>query len=315
MRIAILADIHGNVLALEAVLTDLQSRKVDKFANLGDCVSGPLWPRETVELLMRLNWPTVRGNHDRWVTDWPPDKHYRSDAFAYQALESSQLAWLRALPAALEVDDEVFACHGRPDDDNAYLLENVEGGRLARARRAEITERVRTVACRFVLCAHSHIPGAADTGEKMIINPGSVGLPAYEDPSPPAHVSESGSPAANYAVLQLSGDQASLEQSLSPTTILLLHGARKKIRVPPGRISSQRDLRESWRTSLRPTVLISHSDDCLGSFATGSDQQHVQPCPLFAYRYRNGEPLTPTRRAHKPTPGSSLNHLVGADQE
>jgi predicted phosphodiesterase len=216
MRIAILADIHGNVLALEAVLTDLQSRKVDKFANLGDCVSGPLWPRETVELLMRLNWPTVRGNHDRWVTDWPPDKHYRSDAFAYQALESSQLAWLRALPAALEVDDEVFACHGRPDDDNAYLLENVEGGRLARARRAEITERVRTVACRFVLCAHSHIPGAADTGEKMIINPGSVGLPAYEDPSPPAHVSESGSPAANYAVLQLSGDQASLEHIAIP---------------------------------------------------------------------------------------------------
>ena len=169
MRIAILADIHGNVLALEAVLTDLPSRKVDKLINLGDCVSGPLWPRETAELLMRLSWPTVRGNHDRWVTDWPLDKHYRSDAFAYQALASSQLAWLRALPATLEVGDGVFACHGRPDDDNAYLLENVEGGRLARARRAEITERVRAVACRFVLCAHSHIPGAADTGEKMII--------------------------------------------------------------------------------------------------------------------------------------------------
>jgi predicted phosphodiesterase len=159
MRIAILADIHGNILALEAVLTDLPSRKVDKLINLGDCVSGPLWPRETAELLMRLSWPTVRGNHDRWVTDWPPDKHYRSDAFAYQALESSQLAWLRALPATLEVGDEVFACHGRPDDDNAYLLENVEGGRLARARRA---------------------------------------------------------PAANYAVLQLSGDQASLEHIAIP---------------------------------------------------------------------------------------------------
>jgi predicted phosphodiesterase len=65
MRIAILADIHGNVLALEAVLTDLESRKVDKFVNLGDCVSGPLWPRETAELLMRLSWPTVRGNHGR----------------------------------------------------------------------------------------------------------------------------------------------------------------------------------------------------------------------------------------------------------
>jgi Calcineurin-like phosphoesterase len=78
MRIAIFADIHGNILALEAVLTDLQSRRVDKFVNLGDCVSGPLWPRETAELLMRLSWPTVRGNHDRWVTDWPPDQQYRS---------------------------------------------------------------------------------------------------------------------------------------------------------------------------------------------------------------------------------------------
>ena len=53
------------------------------------------------------------------------------------------------------------------------------------ARRTEVAERVRAVASRFVLCAHSHIPGAATTGDKMIINPGSVGLPAYEDPSPP----------------------------------------------------------------------------------------------------------------------------------
>jgi diadenosine tetraphosphatase ApaH/serine/threonine PP2A family protein phosphatase len=45
----------------------------------------------------------------------------------------------------------------------------------------------------------------------MIVNPGSVGLPAYEDPTPPAHVSESGSPAARYAVLQLDGDRVSIE--------------------------------------------------------------------------------------------------------
>ena len=78
----------------------------------------PLWPRETAELLIRLGWPTVRGNHDCWVTDCPPEKHYRSDAFAYQALDSyhNQLAWLRALPATLELGDGVFACHGRPDD-------------------------------------------------------------------------------------------------------------------------------------------------------------------------------------------------------
>ena len=88
MRIAILADIHGNVLALEAVFADLKFRNVDQVVNLGDCVSGPLWPRETAEFLRQLNWPTVRGNHDRWVTDWPPEKHNPSDAFAFQALDS-----------------------------------------------------------------------------------------------------------------------------------------------------------------------------------------------------------------------------------
>jgi predicted phosphodiesterase len=148
MRIAILADIHGNVLALEAVLADLEHRSVDQFVNLGDCVSGPLWPRETAELLRQLNWPTVRGNHDRWVTDWPPEKHYREDAFAFQSLDILELAWLRALPSTRELSDGVFACHGRPDDDNAYLLENVEGGRLVPARRTEVAERVRAVASR-----------------------------------------------------------------------------------------------------------------------------------------------------------------------
>jgi predicted phosphodiesterase len=156
MRIAILADIHGNVLALEAVLADLEHRSVDQFVNLGDCVSGPLWPRETAELLRQLNWPTVRGNHDRWVTDWPPEKHYREDAFAFQSLDISELAWLRALPSTRELSDGVFACHGRPDDDNAYLLENVEGGRLVPARRTEVAERVHAVASRFVLCAQSY---------------------------------------------------------------------------------------------------------------------------------------------------------------
>ena len=211
MRIAVLADIHGNVLALEAVLADLKQRNVDHFINLGDCVSGPLWPRETADLLMQLDWPTVRGNHDRWVTDWPLEKHSPTDAFAFQTLDSSQLAWLRALPPTLELGSGIFACHGRPNDDNAYLLENVEEGRLVSARRAQVAERVWTVAARFVLCGHSHIAGVATAGDKIIVNPGSVGLPAYEDPASPAHVSESGSPAARYAVLQVDPNQTSLE--------------------------------------------------------------------------------------------------------
>ncbi|MGC2300907.1 MAG: metallophosphoesterase, partial [Acidobacteriaceae bacterium] len=67
MRIAVIADIHGNLPALEAVLADIQQRNTDRTINLGDCVSGPLWPREVCNLFMASSGLTIRGNHDRWV--------------------------------------------------------------------------------------------------------------------------------------------------------------------------------------------------------------------------------------------------------
>jgi len=216
MRLGILADIHGNLLALEAILADLERRQLNHVVNLGDCVSGPLWPRETAELLTKLQWSTVRGNHDRWVTNLPSDKHSPSDAYAFRALDAPMLEWLHALPPVCELNGAIFACHGRPDDDNAYLLENVTEGRLVPAPPKEIAERVRTISSQFVLCAHSHLPGAATVGDITIINPGSVGMPAYEDPFPPAHVSESGTPFARYAILQLDGGNLSFEHIAIP---------------------------------------------------------------------------------------------------
>jgi predicted phosphodiesterase len=120
------------------------------------------------------------------------------------------------LTATLDLGDGIFACHGRPHDDNAYLLENVEAGRLVPARYTQVVECVRAVGLRFALCVHSHIPGAAAADDTMVINPGSVGLLAYEDPTPPAHVSESGSPLARYAVLHLDAGKASFEHIAIP---------------------------------------------------------------------------------------------------
>src|SRR5580704_2585576 len=68
MRIAVIADVHGNLFALEAVLNDLRQHSPDVTVDLGDCVSGPLRPFETAELLMSRQFLTVRGNHDRIVT-------------------------------------------------------------------------------------------------------------------------------------------------------------------------------------------------------------------------------------------------------
>ena len=65
MRIAVIADIHGNLPAFEAVLADIERRAVYRTINLGDCVSGPLWPLAVCELLMARDDLTIRGNHDR----------------------------------------------------------------------------------------------------------------------------------------------------------------------------------------------------------------------------------------------------------
>src|SRR6266545_2589430 len=90
MRIAVLADIHGNISALEAVLADIRGRSADLIVNLGDCVSGPLWPRETFERLEQLGAPTVRGNHDRQVAILDPAQMGASDRFAFSELSDAQ---------------------------------------------------------------------------------------------------------------------------------------------------------------------------------------------------------------------------------
>jgi predicted phosphodiesterase len=202
MRLAVVADIHGNLLALEAVLEDIRRRAADCMINLGDCVSGPLWPRETMDLLDTLGLITVRGNHDRWVAEMPRERMYASDAYAFDVLTAEQRARLGALPAQCHLADSIAAVHGTPGDDNQYLLEHVIAGQLGLAPLESITARLGSIQSSLWLCAHSHLPRVihASAGT-LIVNPGSVGCPAYSDPNPPAHVSAVGSPHARYALL------------------------------------------------------------------------------------------------------------------
>jgi predicted phosphodiesterase len=212
MRIAVIADIHGNLPALEAVLADIARRSVDQTVNLGDCVSGPLWPRETMDLLDRLGLATVRGNHDRWVAEMPRHRMFPSDVIAYDALTCSQRTALGALPPLCRFGQGIAAVHGTPGDDNDYLLEVVVEGRLALAPRTRIDGHLAAIDCQLLLCAHSHVPRVVEGGRGvLIVNPGSVGCPAYADPTEPAHVSEVGSPHARYAVLSRRGSDWSVD--------------------------------------------------------------------------------------------------------
>jgi predicted phosphodiesterase len=204
MRVAIIADIHGNLLALEAVFADMRHRDIDQTINLGDCVSGPLWPRDVCELLMATPMLTIRGNHDRWVSGPDPRRMGASDCYAHGKLRNDQLHWLGALPGSADAGDGIFACHGTPTDDNLYLVEQIDGGRLVRAEPTAIQHRLGDTRARVVLCGHSHQPHLIQLPHgPLVLNPGSVGCPAYDDPGDDPHVSESGSPHARYAVLSI----------------------------------------------------------------------------------------------------------------
>lgn len=204
MRWAVVSDIHGNLPALEAVLHDARGR-ADAWLNLGDIVSGPLWPRETAALLMSLDWPTIAGNHERQLLTQPRARMGASDAFAAEALQPAQRRWLASLPARLAPAAGIAAVHGAPGDDLQYLLETVDPAGLREASDDEVVSRLAGETVPLLLCGHSHRPRDRRVGGVRIANPGSVGLPAYDHDRPFEHVVENGSPAARYAIVGADG--------------------------------------------------------------------------------------------------------------
>jgi predicted phosphodiesterase len=202
MKLAVISDIHGNVAALEAVLADAATRRVEQIVNLGDICSGGLFPRETADRLMPLGFPTIRGNHERQLSDQAPEQMGLSDHHAATTMLPEQLAWLAALPETLCLFDDMLLVHGTPDSDLAYLLETVTEKGIRPATSAEVELRLGSVDASVILCGHTHLQRAMRLDDRrLIVNPGSVGLPAYHDDRPHPHRVESGSPHARYAVL------------------------------------------------------------------------------------------------------------------
>ena len=200
--LAVLADIHGNATALTAVLAHARARGLTRFVNLGDTFYGPLDPAGTWRILKDMEMPAVLGNQDRILLEGGPARE-TAPGFTrtVQGIGPDGLAWLRSLPAVLRLEPDILLCHGTPGDDTAYLLEDVSTGLPAPRGCEAIMQDLgpEAAGCTLVLTGHSHHAGLAVCGDLSVVNPGSVGLPAYDDDSPP-HIMASGSPHARYAV-------------------------------------------------------------------------------------------------------------------
>ena len=185
-NIAVIADIHGNSWALKAVLDDINSRKITKILNLGDSADADMDPNGTIELLMQHKIASIAGNYETFRED---------------QLDLSQREWLSMLPKTMEYG-EIFCCHGTPNSDHQELIEIIHDKKVEIADSELILERLDGIKHSLILCAHKHVPRTVllPTGQ-LIVNPGSVGWPAYWNDKPGLHVMESGSPHARYAII------------------------------------------------------------------------------------------------------------------
>lgn len=201
MQIAVISDIHGNLAALDAVLADIGRRGADLIVNLGDILSGALQPSATADRLMALDLPTIRGNHERQVLAGDVSRMGLSDRHAHATIRPDQRAWLQALPESLRLN-EVLLVHGTPSSDIEYFLETVTPDGCRPAALEEVSARAGDTDAAVILCGHTHMPRSVRLADgRLIVNPGSVGLQAYDDERPFPHVIETGSPHARYAMV------------------------------------------------------------------------------------------------------------------
>jgi putative phosphoesterase len=179
--LALISDIHGNGVALEAVLTDLARRDVEQIVCLGDLAAGGPQPREVIVRVRELGCRTVRGNADRWLLDGlPPGRSAETRrlgevvAWARARLAQEDLDFLAALPQTLSIGSadgpSLFCFHGSPRADLDALLATTPDAELddlmAEAPQATVNA-----------AGHTHLQLLRRHRDRLLVNPGSVGLP------------------------------------------------------------------------------------------------------------------------------------------
>ena len=178
MKIAILGDIHGNHLALDAVLNSAIRENVDHLMVTGDIVGYYPFVKEVIELLDPWSRQVVKGNHEVMLQHALSDltyleritkKYGSSIKIAIESLSKTQIDELLNLPKLieLELDDiQISLCHGSPVDVNEYIYPDSDLSKLS---------WLPNISSQLIICGHTHYPMLREWNEKKILNPGSVG--------------------------------------------------------------------------------------------------------------------------------------------
>ena len=213
-RIGVISDPHGNLLALEAVLAELEREELDGLVCLGDVAVGPQ-PAETLARVRALGCPVVKGNWDDWFCEGiPPADHeiarklVEIGEFWAAQLSAEELALMRGFAPTVELDlggGETALCfHGSPSSNMEGIYSDTPDETLA--------QFLGDNRARVMLCGHTHLQMLRRFEQSVIVNPGAVGLP-FSDWAP--HTIRI-APWAEYGILEY--DEGRLRLDLRRTT-------------------------------------------------------------------------------------------------
>jgi predicted phosphodiesterase len=176
--VAVLSDIHGVLPVLDAVLSEPDVIAADRILVTGDHAAGPM-PVAVLDRLVQLGprCVLVRGNADRELVEVARGgaSDHPESVWAAAQLRPDQVELLAALPHPVFEDVEGFGpvvfCHGTPRDDDEVVLVDTRLRRWAEVLR-DLPPEVRTV-----VCGHTHMPFARLVDRRLVVNPGSIGMP------------------------------------------------------------------------------------------------------------------------------------------
>lgn len=183
MRVALISDIHGNQLALEAVLEDIRVRGTDRIAFLGDAATLGPRPLEVLQTLRELQCPCIMGNHDEFLLRPELVEEYTAVPVITEAIQwcreqmsEADLQFVQSFKRTLEIplseDHSLLLFHGSPESHTIDLLATTPpdafDGQLGSQRAAVMAG------------GHTHIQMLRQHRGVWVVNPGSVGMPFRE---------------------------------------------------------------------------------------------------------------------------------------
>jgi predicted phosphodiesterase len=214
-RLAVLSDIHGNCVALDAVLADLESQAIDGTICLGDSIQGGSQPAEVVQRLRELECPMVMGNSDAWLLTGIETDAERISAerrvvlnavreWSLARLSSDDREFIAAFEPTillpLEAGRSLLAYHGSPASFDEIILPEMP--------EAEFQRILGEHAGNILAGGHVHLQFLRRIGDSFHFNPGSVGV-AYSHEQPEDHFRLD--PWAEYAILSVDGPRLGLD--------------------------------------------------------------------------------------------------------